>query len=75
LITTGGVDKWGRRITLIAGSGTMVISYIIIASLADKYPSGTHFNRSASIVQVVFIYVIQMAYAGALGPTAWSTFA
>jgi len=50
----------------------MVLSYIIIASLADKYPSGSHFNCGASIVQVVFIYVIQMAYAGALGPTTWS---
>lgn len=49
----------------------MVLSYIIIASLADKYPSTTHYNRAASIVQVIFIYVIQMAYAGALGPTAW----
>jgi MFS family permease len=71
LITTGGVDKWGRRITLIGGSGTMVISYIIIASLADRYPSGPNLNHSAAIAQVVFIYVIQMAYAGALGPVAW----
>jgi len=49
----------------------MVVSYIIIAALADKYPSKTNYNRGAAIVQVIFIYVIQMAYAGALGPTAW----
>lgn len=71
LITTGGVDHWGRRITLIAGSATMVISYIVIGALADAYPTQTNFNRAASIVQVIFIYVIQMAYAGALGPCAW----
>ncbi|KXL47795.1 hypothetical protein M433DRAFT_131784 [Acidomyces richmondensis BFW] len=69
-VTTGGVDKWGRRITLIAGTGLMVISYTIIAALADAYPL-KRFNHSAAIVQVIFIYVIQMAYAGALGPCAW----
>ena len=71
LVTTGGVDRWGRRITLIFGSATMVVSYIIIGALADAYPTATHFNRAAAIVQVIFIYVIEMAYAGALGPTAW----
>ncbi|KAL1982904.1 hypothetical protein VTN96DRAFT_756 [Rasamsonia emersonii] len=70
-ITTGGVDKWGRRITLIVGSSIMVISYIIIGALADAYPTETHFNRAAAIVQVIFIYVIEMAYSGALGPCAW----
>ncbi|KAF2093593.1 FMN-linked oxidoreductase [Rhizodiscina lignyota] len=49
----------------------MVLSYIIIAALADAYPVGQHTNRAASIVQIIFIYVIQMAYAGALGPVAW----
>lgn len=44
---------------------------MIIASLADAYPTATHFSRAASIAQIVFIYVIQMAYAGALGPCAW----
>jgi MFS family permease len=49
----------------------MVISYIIIASLADAFPTGHKFNHAAAIVQIIFIYVIQMAYAGALGPVAW----
>lgn len=40
----------------------MVLSYIIIASLADKYPAATNYNHGAAIVQVIFIYVIQMAY-------------
>lgn len=71
LITTGGVDRWGRRITLIAGSLTMVLSYIIIAALADAYPVATHFSRGAAVVQVIFIYVIQMSYSGTLGPCAW----
>ncbi|KAK4550395.1 hypothetical protein LTR36_003362 [Oleoguttula mirabilis] len=70
LVTTGGVDKWGRRITLIVGSGLMVLSYIVIAALADAYPL-SRFNHGAAVVQIIFIYVIQMAYAGALGPCAW----
>ena len=52
----------------------MVLSYIIIATLADRFPASSgHPNPShaSAIVQVVFIYVIQMAYAGALGPVAW----
>jgi MFS family permease len=59
------------RITLIVGSATMVISYIIIGALADGFPTATHFNRVAAGWQVAFIYIIQMAYSGALGPCAW----
>ncbi|ETI25853.1 hypothetical protein G647_02630 [Cladophialophora carrionii CBS 160.54] len=70
-ITTGGVDKWGRKITLLAGSATMIVSYIIIAALNDAYPTATNFNRGAAIASVVFIYVIQMSYSGAMGPVAW----
>jgi hypothetical protein len=40
-----------------------VISYIIIAALADVYPTATHFNRAAAILQVIFIYVIEMVSA------------
>jgi MFS family permease len=71
LITTGGVDKWGRRISLIVGTSIMVISYAVIAALADAYPTGENTNHAASVVQVVFIYVIMMAYSGALGSVAW----
>ncbi len=60
LITTGGVDKWGRKITLIVGSATMVVSYVIIGALADAYPATTHFNTGAAVVQLIFIYVIEM---------------
>ncbi|KIV81644.1 hypothetical protein PV11_03814 [Exophiala sideris] len=70
-ITTGGVDKWGRKITLLAGSGMMILSYIIIAALNDAYPTATHFNHGAAIASVIFIYVIQMSYSGAMGPVAW----
>ena len=69
-ITTGGVDKWGRKITLLTGSGVMVLSYIIIAGLNDAYPTATNFNRGSAIACVVFIYVIQMSYSGAMGPVA-----
>lgn len=72
-----GVDKWGRRITLITGCALIVsmqspnpkwpttyieqvISYIIIGALADAFPVTTNFNRGAAIVQVIFIYVIEM---------------
>jgi hypothetical protein len=37
-----------------------VVSYIIIAALADAYPTAKHFNRAAAILQVIFIYVIEM---------------
>lgn len=41
-------------------SREQVISYVVIAALADAFPAGTHFNRSAGIVQVIGIYVIEM---------------
>lgn len=69
-ITTGGVDKWGRKITLLAGSGMMILSYVIIAALSDAYPTATHFNHGAAIACVIFIYIIQMSYSGAMGPVA-----
>lgn len=37
-----------------------VISYIVIGALADAYPTTTHFNKGAAIVQVIFIYIIEM---------------
>lgn len=37
-----------------------VISYIVIGALADAYPTATHFNKGAAIVQVIFIYIIEM---------------
>lgn len=37
-----------------------VISYIIIAALADAFPADSNFNRGAAIVQVIGIYVIEM---------------
>jgi hypothetical protein len=40
-----------------------VISYIIIAALADAYPTAKHFDRAAAILQVIFIYVIEMVSA------------
>lgn len=63
------IDSWffhdGKRRGNISNSDAMlnvckVISYVIIASLADAYPTATHFNRGAAIVQVIFIYVIEM---------------
>ena len=48
----------------------MILSYVIIAALNDAYPTATHFNRGAAIASVVFIYVIQMSYSGAMGPVA-----
>lgn len=59
-ITSGGVDKWGRKATLIFGCTAIVISYAIIGALADAYPAETHSNRAAAIVQVIFIYAILM---------------
>jgi hypothetical protein len=50
---------------IYSGSGTMVLSYVIIAAIADAYPATSRYNRGASIAQVVFIYVIQMAYGTA----------
>jgi hypothetical protein len=43
-----------------------VISYIIIAALADAYPTAKHFNRAAANLQVIFIYVIEMVSALAI---------
>jgi hypothetical protein len=60
-ITFFGVDKWGRRITLLTGLSINVVSYVILGALSDKY--GTS-NRAASIASVVFIFVIEMSYSG-----------
>lgn len=67
-ITTGGVDKWGRKITLIVGSATMVVSYLVIGVLADVFPAQSKHNQAAAVVQVIFIYVIMMVSSGTSFP-------
>jgi MFS family permease len=49
----------------------MPSSYSITGALSGAYPTATNFNRGAAIACVVFIYMIMMAYSGAMGPVAW----
>jgi hypothetical protein len=37
-----------------------VISYIVLGALSDAFPVQTNFNQGAAIVQVIFIYIIEM---------------
>lgn len=61
-----------RRVTLIFGSATMVVSYLIMVALADAYPSGgSDPNRVAAGFQVAFIYVIQMVSPSTREVRSW----
>ena len=46
-----------------------VVSYVIIGALADAFPTTTHFNKGGAIVQVIFIFVIEMVRSSLFRPS------
>ncbi|KAF9894759.1 hypothetical protein FE257_006649 [Aspergillus nanangensis] len=68
-----GIDRWGRKKSLIGGSACMAsLMFIIGAVLATHPPDADALGVSqASIAMVVMIYLYVIAYSASLGPTPW----
>jgi len=77
VITTGiflvvGIDKLGRRKSLLGGAAWMMAMMFIIGSVLHTHPP-TNVNTvsPASIAMVVMIYLYVIGYSASWGPIPW----
>lgn len=77
MISTGiflivGIDKLGRRKSLLFGAAWMMtMMFIIGAVLATHPPTNVNQVSSASIAMVVMIYLYVIGYSASWGPIPW----
>ncbi len=78
IITTGifllvGIDRWGRKKSLVGGAVWMAsMMFIIGAVLATNPPDAKSGGvSSASIAMVAMIYLYVIGYSASWGPTPW----
>ncbi|KAI4593177.1 hypothetical protein KJ359_010101 [Pestalotiopsis sp. 9143b] len=68
-----GIDKWGRRNSLLGGAAWMTSMMLIIGILLVKFPPDPNASgvSSASIAMAVMIYLYVIGYSASWGPTPW----
>ncbi|KAG2420040.1 hypothetical protein HFD88_004838 [Aspergillus terreus] len=68
-----GIDRWGRKKSLIGGAAAMASLMFIIGAVLATHPPDTDATgvSSASIAMVVMIYLYVISYSASLGPTPW----
>ncbi|KAH6648201.1 sugar transporter [Truncatella angustata] len=68
-----GIDKWGRKWSLVGGAVWMTIMMLIIGILLVKFPPNPNADgvSSASIAMAVMIYLYVIGYSASWGPTPW----
>lgn len=68
-----GIDKWGRRNSLLGGAAWMTTMMLIIGILLVKFPPDPNASgvSSASIAMAVMIYLYVIGYSASWGPTPW----
>ncbi|QKX52980.1 uncharacterized protein TRUGW13939_00051 [Talaromyces rugulosus] len=69
-----GIDKIGRRWSLIAGAVWMCSMMFILGALLASYPpdpDGSGGISSASIAMIVMIYLYVIGYSASWGPIPW----
>jgi sugar porter (SP) family MFS transporter len=77
VVTTGiflliGIDKFGRRNSLLCGAAWMsIMMFIIGAVLKTHPPTNTGTVSHASIAMVVMIYLYVIGYSASWGPVPW----
>lgn len=68
-----GIERWGRRNSLIGGAFWMGSAMFIIGAVLAARPPNPKSNTvsSASIAMVVHIYLYIIGYSASWGPTPW----
>ncbi|KAM0256614.1 hypothetical protein ACHAQJ_004901 [Trichoderma viride] len=68
-----GIDRWGRKKSLIGGAIWMAIMMFIIGAVLSTHPPSPDSTTvsSASIAMVVMIYLYVIGYSASWGPTPW----
>ncbi|KAL3425564.1 D-xylose-proton symporter (hexose transporter) [Phlyctema vagabunda] len=67
------VDRWGRRIFLMAGAIGMMISHFVVAGIVGHYDGNFKVpgGAAAGWIGVVFIYIFGANFSYSWGPVAW----
>jgi MFS family permease len=77
VVTTGifliiGIDKLGRRKSLLFGAAWMMTMMFIIGAVLHTHPpTNTNTVSSASLAMVVMIYLFVIGYSASWGPIPW----
>jgi sugar porter (SP) family MFS transporter len=67
-----GIDKLGRRKSLIAGAAWMMTMMFILAAVLNTHPpTDVNVVSPASIAMVVMIYLYVIGYSASWGPIPW----
>lgn len=68
-----GIDRWGRKLSLVGGSIWMASMMFIIGAVLATHPPDTSASgvSQASIAMVVMIYLYVIGYSASWGPTPW----
>ena len=68
-----GIDRWGRKKSLIGGAAWMSTMMFIIGAVLATHPPNTKAKTvsHASIGMVVMIYLYVIGYSASWGPTPW----
>ncbi|KAJ5558209.1 hypothetical protein N7461_002181 [Penicillium sp. DV-2018c] len=68
-----GIDRWGRKNSLIGGAAWMASMMFIIGAVLATHPPNPEASSvsSASIAMVVMIYLYVIGYSASWGPVPW----
>ncbi|KAJ5619899.1 hypothetical protein N7510_003883 [Penicillium lagena] len=68
-----GIDRWGRKKSLIGGAAWMSVMMFIIGAVLATHPPNLKSKTvsPASIGMVVMIYLYVIGYSASWGPTPW----
>jgi len=65
------VDRFGRKVILIAGGIGMACSHFIVAGITGAYGDNWPEHRAAGWVAVVFVWFYAISFGFSWGPVAW----
>lgn len=63
------IDKFGRRVCLVAGSIVMGVAMLINGALPLAFPNNA--SKVSDAICIVFIFIYAMGYSLGLGPASW----
>ncbi|POR36844.1 Uncharacterized protein TPAR_02970 [Tolypocladium paradoxum] len=67
-----GMDRFGRRPLLLAGSTCMIISHLIISVLVGLYQDSWESHKAQGWVSVAFLLFFMLTYGATWGPIPWA---
>jgi hypothetical protein len=68
-----GIDRWGRKYSMMGGAAWMAVMMFIIGAVLATHPpvTGATSVSSPSIAMVAMIYLYVIGYSFSWGPTPW----